>query len=242
MIEIIPAIDIIGGQCVRLSQGDYDSKKVYYRDPLEIARIYQDLGVRRLHIVDLDGAKTASPCNLAVLERIAGNTSLDIQYGGGVKTAGSLQAVLQAGASRVICGSIAVLDPDSFIEWLDDYGPEHVILGADAKNGKIAINGWLESSSVGVEDIIRKFAPHGLSQVICTDISKDGMLKGPAFELYNRLQAAFPQIEITASGGISSVGDIRALDENGIRSVIVGKAIYEGAITFEQLRLCLRNE
>lgn len=242
MIEIIPAIDIIGGQCVRLSQGDYDSKKVYYRDPLEIARIYQDLGVHRLHIVDLDGAKGTFPCNLSVLERIAGATSLDIQYGGGIKTAESLRAVLQAGASRGICGSIAVLNPDLFIEWLATYGPAHVILGADAKNGKIAINGWLQSSSVGVEDMIRKFIPYGLSQVICTDISKDGMLSGPSFELYNRLQGEFPQIDITASGGISSIEDIRTLDKYGIRSVIVGKAIYEGTITFEQLRLCLRNE
>ena len=179
---------------------------------------------------------------MSVLERISTATTLDIQYGGGIKTSESLRSVLEAGASRVICGIIAVLNPDSFEEWLSVYGPEHVILGADTKNGKIAINGWLDSSTIGVSDIIRKFAPRGLSQVICTDISKDGMLSGTSFDLYNRLQSEFPDIEITASGGISSMSDIKTLDSNGIRSVIVGKAIYEGAITFEELRLCLQNE
>lgn len=236
MIEIIPAIDVIDGNCVRLSQGEYESKKKYYDNPLDIAKIYEDLGVRRLHIVDLDGAKSSSPSNLHVLENIASNTSLDIQYGGGIKNEDSLKRVLDAGARRAICGSIAVTSPDMFVEWLHKYGYEHIILGADAKKGMIAINGWLDSSTVSVEDVISKFAPEELSQVICTDISKDGMLQGPSYDLYVKLQGSFPGIEITASGGISCMDDIVKLDDLNIRSVIVGKAIYEEAISFKQLR------
>lgn len=240
-IEIIPAIDIIDGQCVRLTQGDYNQKTTYSSDPLEIAKSYEAIGIRRLHVVDLDGAKASAPKNLATLEKIAFRTRLDIQYGGGIKNGDALRQVLNAGANRAICGSIAVTAPEQFEQWLGEFGPGHIILGADTKDGKVAINGWLESSTVDVQTIIRRFAAHGLSQVICTDISRDGMLTGPNFDLYRTLQEEFPAIEVTVSGGISSMEDLVRLDQMNLRSVIVGKAIYEGKITLEQLKTCLPN-
>lgn len=234
-IEIIPAIDLIGGECVRLSQGDYDRKTSYYKDPLEVALRYAEAGIRRLHLVDLDGAKASRPMNLDVLRRIAEKTTLEVQYGGGIKTSESLEKVFKAGARRAICGSIAVRQPELFAAWLERFGAERMILGADARDGKVAINGWLEDSVVGVEELIEQFEGAGLTQVICTDISKDGMLAGPSVELYTTLQERFGGMEITVSGGISSWSDIEELDRLGLRSVIVGKAIYEGRITFGQL-------
>lgn len=239
-IEIIPAIDLIGGECVRLTQGDYARKSTYYRNPLEVARKYEEAGLRRLHLVDLDGAKASRPMNLAVLERIAGGTSLSIQYGGGIKSAGALQSVFDAGATRAICGSIAVREPEQFAAWLGEFSPERIVLGADTRDGRIAINGWLEASTMGVEELIERFETDGLRQVICTDIARDGMLSGPSTALYTALQARFPQIDITVSGGIASWEDIEALDALGLRSVIVGKAIYEGRISFDQLRMAYR--
>lgn len=236
MIEIIPAIDIIGGECVRLSQGDYNRKSSYYKDPLDVALKYEDAGIRRLHLVDLDGAKAAKPVNLEVLERISSKTTLEVQYGGGIKSTEALDNVLVSGAKRAICGSIAVTSPELFEQWLADYGPGQIILGADTKDGRIAINGWLEQATMGVEELIERFRPHGLTQVICTDIARDGMLSGPSTPLYIKLQAMFPEIDITVSGGISSWEDIETLDKAGLRSVIVGKAIYEGHITFEMLK------
>lgn len=233
MIEIIPAIDIIGGECVRLTQGDYAQKTVYYKNPADVAQRYEDAGLRRIHLVDLDGAKASRPENLAVLEEVARRTGLDIQYGGGIKSTESLQAVLDAGANRAICGSIAVSEPAMFGDWLAKFGPEHIILGADIKDGKVATHGWLETSQLGVSELIRRFK--GLSQVICTDISKDGMLQGPAFELYRALQDEFPDVDITVSGGISSMADIVRLNEMGLRSVIVGKALYENRINLKEL-------
>lgn len=241
MIEIIPAIDVIDGQCVRLSQGDYDRRSTYYKDPLEVALRYEECGVRRLHLVDLDGAKQSMPANLAVLERIASHTGLEIQYGGGIKSREALEEVFSSGAGRAICGSIAVRSPELFAGWLGEFGPGRVILGADTKDGKIAINGWLEAATMGVEELIGQFLPAGLAQVICTDISRDGMLTGPSTPLYVRLQAEFPEVDITVSGGISSMDDIIALDKAGLRSVIVGKAIYEGNITFKMLKECLQK-
>lgn len=235
MIEIIPAIDLIGGQCVRLTQGDYDRRTTYYKDPLDAARRYEDCGIRRLHLVDLDGAKAAHPVNLNVLERITVSTSLQVQYGGGIKNAEALRDVFGSGAARAICGSIAVTQPDAFREWLAEFGSAKMILGADTRDGRIAINGWLEAATVGVEELIGSFRDAGLSQVICTDIAKDGMLSGPSVPLYLQLQKTFPEIDITVSGGISSWEDIEELDRNGLRSVVVGKAIYEGRIRFEQL-------
>lgn len=236
MITIIPAIDIIDGECVRLTCGDYNQKSSYYKDPLEVALKYEDCGLKRLHLVDLDGAKAHEPKNLRILERIANNTSLDLQYGGGIKNENALDSVFNAGANRAICGSIAVKEPDMFEKWLTKFGSEHIILGADTRDGKIAINGWLESSQVGVEELISRFAGFGLSQVICTDIAKDGMLKGPSTELYIALQKMFADIDITVSGGISSAEDILDLDKHNLRSVIVGKAIYEGRISFDMLK------
>ena len=242
MIEIIPAIDIIGGKCVCLTQGDYDRLTTYGDDPAEIARSYEALGVRRLHVVDLDGAKASSPSNLAVLERICGATSLDVEWGGGIKSEQALADVLAAGANRAICGSVAVSNPELIDEWIEKYGAEHIILGADIRDGKVATHGWLRESELTAEALIERFRPRGLSQVICTDISKDGMLSGPTVELYERLQEQFPDVEITVSGGISSMDDIRRLNAMGLRSVIVGKAIYEGRITMEELKEWLQNE
>lgn len=238
MITIIPAIDIIDGQCVRLTQGDYAQKTIYYKDPLEIALQFEDLGLSRLHLVDLDGAKAAWPTNLATLERLATNTKLEIQYGGGIKDRQAIKAVFDHGATRAICGSIAVQKPAEFASWLDEFTPERVILGADVRNSMVAINGWLEAATITVEALIEKFPT--LQQVICTEISRDGMLQGPDFDLYDRLQKQFPAVEITVSGGISSWNDILELDKMKLRSVIIGKAIYEGHIKMEQL--CLQNE
>lgn len=241
MIQLIPAIDIIDGKCVRLTQGDYNSKTVYGANPAETAKRYEGLGAKRLHVVDLDGAKASSPRNLAVLEKICSTTSLDVEWGGGIKTEQALKDVLASGAKRVICGSIAITDPETFAKWLLLYGAQHVILGADIRNGQIATHGWQQQSNVSAEELIDKFAKQGLSQVICTEISKDGMLEGPAFELYATLQKQFPEIDITVSGGISSMADIQKLDEMGLRSVIVGKAIYERRITLKELKQWFQN-
>ncbi len=236
MIEIIPAIDIINGECVRLTQGDYAQKSVYFKNPADVALRYKDAGIRRLHLVDLDGAKASEPRNLAVLEEAARRTGLDIQYGGGIKSAASLRSVLDAGANRAICGSIAVTQPEEFEGWLGEFGPARIILGADTRNGKIATHGWLQSSELTAADLIARFAASGLTQAIVTDIARDGMLTGPAFELYATLQGAFPEVEVTASGGISKADDIARLDEQGTRSVIVGKALYENKITLNELK------
>jgi len=234
MIEIIPAIDLIGGRCVRLVQGDYN-RQTTYGDPVNIALGYRDAGLKRLHLVDLDGAKTSQPVHLTVLERIAVATNMDIQYGGGIKTKTALKSVLNAGASRAIGGSIAVTAPELFSECLSEFTPARLILGADVRDGFIATHGWIENSRVTLQEIIRQFLPAGLSQVICTDISKDGMLGGPNFELYKELQKTFPSLSVTVSGGISSMDDIVRLNEAGMQSVIVGKALYEKQITLKQI-------
>ena len=241
MIEIIPATDIIDGACVRLTQGDYASRKTYYRDPLEAALRFEETGIRRLHMVDLDGAKASEPRNLAVLERIAARTSLEVQYGGGIKSRQALFDVFAAGACRAICGSLAVRQPDLFAAWLTEFGPERLILGADIRDGAVAIQGWLESSALTAPQLIERFLPQGLAQVICTDISRDGMLCGPSAAFYADLQSRFPAVEITVSGGIASMADIEELDRQGLRSVIVGKALYEGRITLKDLARCLPN-
>lgn len=241
-ITIIPATDLIDGHCVRLTQGDYARQTIYYRDPLEAALRFEGAGIRRLHLVDLDGAKASEPCNLRTLERIATRTSLEIQYGGGIKSREALHSVFDAGARRAICGSIAVSRPELFAAWLAEFGPERLILGADIRDGRIAVKGWLETSPTTADTLIRQFLPHGLEQVICTDISRDGMLCGPSAELYADLQRQFPTVEITVSGGISSMDDIRRLDQQQLRSVIVGKALYEGRITLQELEQCLPNE
>ena len=236
MINVIPAIDLIDGKCVRLTKGDYNQKKQYNASPLDMALRYQDIGIRRLHMVDLDGAKSSSPKNLHVLEEIAIRTSLEIEWGGGIKSDQALYDAYNAGADYLIVGSVAVNKPDLFARWLDEYGGGRLILGADVNEGRVAINGWLEKSKQTIDALIDRFIPHGLSEVICTDISKDGMLQGPTFDLYARLQAKYPEQEVIVSGGISKMEDIRRLDEMNLRHVIVGKAIYEGRITLEELK------
>ena len=241
MINVIPAIDLIDGKCVRLTKGDYNQKKQYDASPLDMALRYQDIGIRRLHVVDLDGAKSSSPKNLHVLEEIAIRTSLEIEWGGGIKSDQALYDAYNAGADYLIIGSVAVSKPDLFARWLDEYGGSRLILGADVNEGRVAINGWLEKSKQTIDALIDRFIPHGLREVICTDISKDGMLQGPTFDLYARLQAKYPEQDIIVSGGISKMDDIRRLDEMNLRHVIVGKAIYEGRITLEELKLWLQN-
>ena len=241
MIEMIPATDLIGGRCVRLTQGDYTSRKTYYRDPLEAALRFEEAGARRLHMVDLDGAKAAEPQNLAVLERIAAKTSLEVQYGGGIKSRAALRSVFDAGARRAVCGSVAVREPELFARWIAEFGPERLILGADVRDGVVAIQGWTERSERTAPELIETFLPAGLRQVVCTDISRDGMLCGPAVALYTDLQRRFPQVEITVSGGVSSPDDIARLEREGLRSVIVGKALYEGRITLEKPGPCSPN-
>ena len=236
MINVIPAIDLIDGKCVRLTKGDYNQKKQYNASPLDMALRYQDIGIRRLHVVDLDGAKSSSPKNLHVLEEIAIRTSLEVEWGGGIKSDQALYDAYNAGADYLIVGSVAVNKPDLFARWLDEYGGGRLILGADVNEGRVAINGWLEKSKQTIDALIDRFIPHGLSEIICTDISKDGMLQGPTFDLYARLQAKYPEQDIIVSGGISKMDDIRRLDEMHLRHVIVGKAIYEGRITLEELK------
>ena len=239
MIQIIPAIDIIEGRCVRLSKGDYDRRKVYDAQPLDMAKAYEDAGIKRLHLVDLDGAKANGPQNLATLEQIAARTSLEIEFGGGIKTTDALQAVFDYGATYAIAGSIAAREPELFEQWLLAYGPGKMILGADLRDGKVSVGGWLEDMELTIDDLIARFP--AVTQIICTDISKDGMLQGPAFELYNDLQGRYPAIDFTVSGGISSMADIERLDSEGLRRVIVGKAIYENRISLKEIERWLQN-
>ena len=240
MIEVIPAIDIIDGRCVRLSQGDYGRSKTY-GDPLDMAKAFADAGASRVHLVDLDGAKASSPANLAVLEKIASLGAMRSEWGGGIKSAQALRSVFDAGADWAIVGSIAALEPDLFAQWLQAFGPEKLILGADVKNARIAVKGWLEESALGIEDLLEKFRPCGLVQVICTDISKDGMLCGPSEEMYTQLKTRFPEMEFTVSGGISKNADIERIEELGLPRVIVGKAFYEGRITLKELAKWWQN-
>lgn len=241
-MELIPAIDLIDGRCVRLTQGDYEQTKVYDGEPVDMARRYADCGVRRLHIVDLDGAKAKAPCNLHTLEKIAVATGLDIEWGGGIKDDTAMRQALDAGASRVICGSVAVDNPELFSQWLQQYGASRVILGADIRNGKVATHGWLKDGGIGVEELVEMFLPAGLSQLICTDISRDGMLQGPNMPLYVNLQQLFPSVDVTLSGGVSSIADLECARENGVRAAIIGKAIYERRITLKELEKWLLNE
>jgi len=242
MIEVIPAIDIIGGRCVRLSQGDYDRTTVYDAKPYDAALRFRDSGASRIHLVDLDGAKASSPCNLDVLEAIASIEGLDVEWGGGIKTSETLSSVLSAGATYAVIGSVAALQPELFIEWLSEYGPDRIIFGADIKDGRLAVKGWLEDSRMRLPVLLERFSGSGLRQVICTDISRDGMLGGPNALLYTSLATAFPGMEFTVSGGIGSFGDIIRMQALGLPRVIVGKAYYEGKITLEDLERWWRSE
>ena len=235
MIEIIPAIDIIDGKCVRLSQGDYDQKKVYNENPLEVAKMFESVGIRRLHLVDLDGAKAQHIVNYKVLEKISSGTSLIIDFGGGLKSDDDLRIAFECGASMITGGSIAVKNPDVFTAWIEKFGAEKIILGADVKNEKIAVGGWLETTNVDLIPFIRSFTTKGIDKVICTDISKDGMLQGPSVELYQKILTEFPDLYLIASGGVSSMADIKSLEKAGIPAVITGKAIYEGKIKMKEI-------
>lgn len=235
MIEIIPAIDIIDGKCVRLSQGDYNEKKVYNEDPLEVAKMFEDAGIKRLHLVDLDGAKAKHIINHHVLENIAENTSLIIDFGGGVQSDEDIAKAFDYGAAMVTGGSIAVRNKELFTGWLEKYGSEKIILGADCKDKKIAVSGWMEATSIELLPFIDEYRQKGASKVVCTDISKDGMLQGPAIELYKEILRAFPDLYLIASGGVSSMQDILDLEAAGVPAVILGKAIYENKVTLDQL-------
>ena len=235
MIELIPAIDIIEGQCVRLTKGDYDRKTVYRDSPAEVAKEFEQLGFKRLHVVDLDGAKSKHIVNSSVLSRITAETRLIVEFGGGIKTEEDIEKAFEAGASMVTVGSIAVTRPELFMGWLDKYGADRMILGADVRNGKISINGWKEDSTEDLLPFLKKYIDAGVRNVLCTEISKDGTLQGPAIGLYKDVMTAYPQLHLIASGGVSSIDDIRALDAAGIPAVVFGKAIYEGKINLKEL-------
>jgi len=288
MIRIVPAIDLIGGRCVRLTRGDYATKKVYDASPVETARRYADCGVQRIHLVDLDGAKASRPCNLSVLEQIAAAVSCELEWGGGIASSEDLAQVFDAGASHAIIGSVAALQPERFEEWLSRWG-SRMILGADVRlsvdqavspvmtegqpvppssqgtkenapqggpagpltkesaplaNWRIAVKGWQEEAPLSLEDLLKRFGGEGgaLREAIVTDIGRDGMLQGPTTSLYVQLQAAFPQVTFTVSGGVSSMDDIRALDAAGLQKAIVGKALYENRITLKDIALWSQKE
>jgi len=234
--EIIPAIDIIDGKCVRLTHGDYSQKKIYNEHPLEVAKQFEDAGVRRLHLVDLDGAKTGAVKNWKVLETIAGKTSLVIDFGGGIKSERDVQIIFDSGAALATIGSIAVKDEKTFLDWLKKFGAEKFLLGADVKNEKITVSGWTEQTEIEIYDFIEKYLQKGMKQIFCTDVSKDGALEGPSAELYKSIIQKFPELYFIASGGVSSVDDIHTLNHIGCKAVIIGKAIYEGRIKLKELK------
>jgi len=234
MIELIPAIDIIEGKCVRLTKGDYDTKKVY-GDPLDMAQQFEDLGVKRLHVVDLDGAKSKHVVNLATLKAITTHTKLIVDFGGGIKTDEDLEKAYEAGAALVTAGSIAITEPERYLNWLHKYGADRLILGADVRNGYVSINGWKEDSDVKLEDFLLRYMNEGTKNVLCTEISKDGTLAGPAVELYRSIMQRYPECHLIASGGVGSTADILALEAAGIPAVVFGKAFYEGKIDLKNL-------
>lgn len=241
-MRIIPAIDIIDGKCVRLSQGDYNSKKIYNESPLEVAKEFQDHGIEYLHLVDLDGAKSKHIVNHKVLEEIASKTALKIDFGGGLKSDEDLKIAFECGASQITGGSIATKDPERFFSWLDKFGSEKIILGADARDRKVVISGWIEDSGEDLLPFIQKYNAKGVQYVICTDVSKDGMLQGPSFDLYEEILAENKDLALIASGGIAGFDDLPRLQEIGCEGAIIGKAIYEGKISLKQLeKFILKN-
>ena len=233
---IIPAIDIIDGKCVRLTQGDYNQKKVYNENPLEVAKEFEDAGLKRLHLVDLDGAKAGKVRNWKVLETIAGKTGLVIDFGGGVKAEKDVEIIFNSGAALVTVGSIAVKDEATFVGWLKKFGGDKFLLGADVKDEKIAVHGWLETTDVWIYDFIQKYIDHGVQQIFCTDVAKDGALQGPSIDLYKSIIQKFPDLHFIASGGVSNINDVHQLFEIGCKGIIIGKAIYEGRISLKELK------
>lgn len=241
-MRIIPAIDIIEGKCVRLSQGDYNSKKIYNENPLEVAKEFEEHGIEYLHLVDLDGAKSKHIVNHKVLERIATHTSLKVDFGGGLKSDEDLKVAFESGAHQITGGSIAVKEPEVFFSWIEKFGSEKIILGADAKNEKIAINGWLEDSGKKLLPFINSYHEKGVEYVICTDVSKDGMLEGPSFDLYKKILKQNRNLKLIASGGIATFDDLPKLKEIGCEGAILGKAIYENRISLKQLKEFILND
>ena len=241
-MRIIPAIDIINGQCVRLTKGDYSTKKVYNENPLEVAKMFEGVGIEYLHVVDLDGAKAQHIINYKVLESIASNTNLKIDFGGGLKSDEDLKIAFNSGATQITGGSIAVKNPQLFLDWLETYGADKIVLGADFLDQKIAIQGWQEESDKEVTEFISSYVNKGISYVICTDISKDGMLQGPSFELYQKLLKSTSPFKLIASGGVSCFEELPKLKELGCEGVIIGKAIYEGNISLKQLESYQLNQ
>lgn len=242
MIQLIPAIDLMDGRCVRLSQGDYNRQVVYGAEPADMMKQYADCGITRVHVVDLDGAKASEPQNLRVLERMALVDGVAVEWGGGIKTAHALHQVFDAGGSYAIVGSVAAKSPQTFADWLMAFGADRLVLGADVREGKVSVNGWQEDLDLTIDQLLDRFTPQGLSQAICTDISRDGMLQGPAFDLYVRLQEKYPDIIFTVSGGIASMDDIKRLDEKGLKRVIIGKAIYENRISLKEIEHFVSQE
>ena len=234
-MEIIPAIDIIDGKCVRLTQGDYQQKKIYNEHPLEVAKQFEAVGLNRLHLVDLDGAKAGAVKNWKVLDAIASKTKLIIDFGGGIKKEDDVKIVFDSGAAFATIGSLAVKDEKTFVEWLKQYGAAKFLLGADVKNEKIAVGGWLETTDIWIYDFMDKYIGHGVKQIFCTDVSKDGLLEGPSMDLYRNIIDKFPELHFIASGGVSSMKDLEELKRIGCKGAIVGKAIYEGIIKIEEL-------
>ncbi|MBN2423556.1 MAG: 1-(5-phosphoribosyl)-5-[(5-phosphoribosylamino)methylideneamino]imidazole-4-carboxamide isomerase [Calditrichaceae bacterium] len=235
MITIIPAIDVIDGKCVRLTRGDYATKKIYSDDPLETARLFEDHGIKRLHMVDLDGAREKKVININTLKKVADGTNLVIDFGGGVQTRKDLELALDCGAQMITAGSIAVRDSATVLNWLNEFGAETIILGADYKRNKIAVSGWQESADISLTDFIKFYYEKGIRKIICTDIQRDGMLAGPALQKYIDIKTSFPEIVLIASGGVSGIDDVKKLNDAGIDGVIIGKAIYENRITLKEL-------
>ncbi|MDD5895403.1 MAG: 1-(5-phosphoribosyl)-5-[(5-phosphoribosylamino)methylideneamino]imidazole-4-carboxamide isomerase [Prevotellaceae bacterium] len=234
MIELIPAIDIIDGKCVRLTKGDYDTKTVY-GDPVDMAKMFADKGFERLHVVDLDGAKSKHIVNIKALNDITSNTPLTVDFGGGIKTDDDINKAFDNGASMVTIGSVAISAPELFIGWLDRYGADKIILGADVRNGKISINGWKDDSDTSLVPFLARYVEHGVKKVLCTEISRDGMMNGTAVDLYSQIMATYPTLHLIASGGVSKAEDIYELNRRGIPAVVFGKSIYEGKIELDQL-------
>jgi phosphoribosylformimino-5-aminoimidazole carboxamide ribotide isomerase len=240
-MRIIPAIDIIDGNCVRLSKGDYSTKIIYNENPLEVAKSFENHGIEYLHLVDLDGAKSSEIVNYKIIEQIAAKTNLKIDFGGGLKSDKDVKIAFESGANQITGGSIAIKNSELFEKWISYYGSEKVILGADALNEKVAVSGWLENSNVDLIPFIKNYQSKGIQYVICTDISKDGMLEGPSFELYSRILSEIPNIKLIASGGISTFEELPKLAEMGCEGTIIGKAIYEGRITLKQIENYILN-
>jgi phosphoribosylformimino-5-aminoimidazole carboxamide ribotide isomerase len=241
-MEIIPAIDIIEGKCVRLTQGDYSQKKIYNEKPLEVAKEFEDAGLKRLHLVDLDGAQAGKVINWKALESIAGKTSLIIDFGGGVKTEKDIEIIFESGGALITIGSMAVKEEEIFISWLKKYGANKFLLGADVKEERIAVHGWQETTNIWIYDFIQKYIEVGMKQIFCTDVAKDGALEGPSTELYKNIIEKFPELHFIASGGVSSIKDLYKLENINCKGVIIGKAIYEGRIKLAELKNWMSDE